>query len=188
MKRATIIAAILLSTLFVDMANASSYFKLLDPKHPIIGTGFNISPKNGLSTTETTDVALITHSTADGTIVPQSWQSWLPPESWVPLQVGIGGSLQGDFVVAPGMSVNISPIIAQNLLGWIGTSSNSFLQSLKVALSGSSQGQIRLGGTFLGTLVKGGTWQSPAQAFPGRGFLDIVGNAARLNFGVAWKF
>lgn len=167
---------------------AKHYFRLLNPHHLVIGAGFLIAPKTPLQTSSVVDLALITHSTQDGTIIPQSWQDWLPPESWVPLQVGFGGSFAGDAVGAIGTSANIAPIVASTLLHGVDKSSSGAAQAVKTALAGSDNGGIRLGGEVAGQICKGGTLQSAKEAFPGRGIGEILGNAARVDFGYAWKF
>src|SRR5438552_3585414 len=83
---------------------AGPYFHLIDPAHMQMSAGFLISPKTPSNTAGVTDLAIVTHSSADGTVVPEKWQSVLPPESWVPLQVGFGGSFKGEAIIAPGTS------------------------------------------------------------------------------------
>jgi hypothetical protein len=184
MKR--MIAAFLL---MVPMAaSATPYFRLIDPSHLQVSAGFLISPKNPSDTAGVTELALITHSTADGTIIPQSWQSIIPPESWVPLQIGAGGSFSGDAIVDFGTSMNLSPIIANTALRWINSASGGFLQGIKNALMGSQSGQIRIGYALEGKAVQGGTFQSWSGMFPGHGFGQIIGNASRIDTGVGWKF
>lgn len=173
---------------FVAPSYAGSYFRLIDPAHPQIGAGLLISPKAPLETVAVTDLALITHSTADGTIIPESWRSVLPPESWVPLQVGFGGSFAGEATIAPGTSANLSPVIAAMLLRGVDSNSSGWAKALKTALSGNGQGQIRLGGALAGVVVRQGAFQSAKAAFPGQGALDIIGRAARVNVGYAWRF
>lgn len=168
---------------------ASPYIRFMDgdPAHPSISTDFNIAPKNLKDTTGVLDIAILTHANRDGSIIPVSWRSWLPPESWVPFQLGFGGSIRGNAVISPGTSANISPIIAQDLLGWVGNSSSSWLQAVKAGLAGSGAAQVHLGVSLQGQIVNGGTWQSAKEAFPGRGIGEIIGNAARVNAGLAWK-
>lgn len=167
---------------------AGPYFRLIDPAHPQVGAGFLISPKNPLDTTAVSDVALVTHSVADGTIIPESWRGIFPPVAWTPLQVGFGGSLRGDATIAPGTSANIAPAVASLLMRGVDENSSGAARAVKAALTGSGPGQIRLGGALACTLTKGGAFQSAKDACPGQGPLEIIGNAARVSVGYAWKF
>lgn len=182
------IAIAALACLLSQAVQAAPYFRLIDPSHPIIGAGLLIAPKDPLNTVAITDLALITHSTADGTIIPKSWQQILPPESWVPLQIGFGGSLRGDAVIAPGTSANIAPVLAAALLHGVDSNSAGWARAFKSALTGQGPGQLRLGGAMQGSLVKGGVFQSAKEMFPGRGIGEILGNAARIDVGYAWSF
>lgn len=174
--------------LLASSAQASPYFRLIDPTHPRFGAGFLVSPKVPTETMAITDLALITHSTEDGTIVPESWQTFIPPESWTPLQLGFGGSFNGTLTIAPGMSANVAPILAALLLHGVSHSSSGAAQAVKTAMEGRDSGGFRLGGALAGVLLRDGQFQSAKAAFPGQGFLDIVGNAARVNVGYSWNF
>lgn len=180
--------AILSLVLLSMSASANPYFRPIDPNHPQVGAGFLISPKDPIKTMAVSDLALITHSTKDGTIIPDSWQGIIPPESWVPLQVGLGGSFSGSATIAPGASANLAPIIAANLLRGVDHSSSGAAQAVKTALVGSGQGYVRLGGALAGDIVNEGHFQSLKAAFPGRGVGEIFGNAARIDFGYSWLF
>lgn len=173
---------------FGSTAHANPYFRLINPSHPQVGAGFLISPKSPLDTTAITDIALVTHSIADGTIIPESWRSVFPPVAWTPLQLGFGGSLKGDAIIAPGTSANIAPAVASILMGRVDGSSSGAAQAIKAALAGSGPGQIRLGGALACTLTKAGVFQAAKDACPGRGPLEIIGNAARVDAGYAWRF
>lgn len=171
-----------------SLSFASPYFRLLDLSHPQVGAGFLIAPKDPLSSIAVTELALLTHSAADGSIVPASWQSVLPPESWVPLQAGFGGSFNGELTLEAGSSANIAPVVGSLLLRGVDQNSSGWAAAIKSALVGSPDGGIRLGGALAGITVKNGVFQSAKEAFPGQGFLEIVSNAARVDFGYAWKF
>lgn len=166
---------------------ASPYLRLFDPAHPQVGAGLLISPKTPSRTLAVTDIALVTHSTADGTIIPESWQPFLPPMAWG-LQLGVGGSFTGEATIAPGLSANLAPALAALALSKVDGQSAAWAQALKTALSGSSQGQLRIGGALAGIVAKEGHFQSAKAAFPGRGVGEILGNAARVDVGYAWKF
>lgn len=181
----TLLTAVLL--LSATIVNAGPYFRPLDPHHLQYGAGFLVSPKNPLDTTAMMDLALITHSTADGTIVPDNWQSFIPPESWVPLQAGFGGSFQGAATVSLGASTNMAPIMAATLFRAVDKNSSQFAQATKTALAGSPKGGFRLGLALAGLATKDGHFQSLNEMFPGRGFAAIIGNAYRVSVGYAWN-
>ena len=63
----------------------------------------------------------------------------------------------------------------------------SIAQAVKKALEGNGKVSVRLGGSLAGYWVRDGKFQSGKQMFPGEGFGEIMGNAAMLNFGVAWR-
>ena len=86
------------------------YFKLIDLAHPQLSAGALIDPGDLKETLAVTDVAIVTHSNKDGSLIPQSWQSLLPPESWVPLQVGGGGNA-GSYIMNIGSSYNFIPVV-----------------------------------------------------------------------------
>lgn len=181
-----IIALLLLG--LPQVAHAVPYFKFIDPNHPQMSAGFLISPKAPLDTVGVIDLALVTHKAGDGSIIPLSWQSIIPPESWVPVQIGVGGSFRDELTIAPGTSANVAPIIAANLMRSVDANGSGFASALKLALQGSAQGQIRIGGALAGKVVKNGQWQSAKEAFPGQGIGEIIGNAARIDFGFGWQF
>lgn len=183
--RTLLAAALLLTT---SCANAAwTYFRPIDPHHMIVGAGFLVAPHDPLNTTAVTDLALITHSTADGTIIPESWQSIIPPESWVPLQVGFGGSFSGAATLSLGASANVAPVLAATLFRAVDKNSNGLAVATKTALAGSPQGGIRLGLALAGQAANEGHFQSLNAMFPGRGIGAIVGNAYRVSFGYAWN-
>ena len=184
---ASVIVALMLCV-GVSKAEDQKYFRLMDISHPQMGAGVNFSLVDPGRTSATTDIALVTHSVKDGTIIPASIQPYYPPVAWTPLQLGLGGSFAGDFVGTIGTSGNLSPTLAAIMLRGVSKSSNPALQALKSALEGSSSGIIRLGFVFQGEIVRGGQFQSFQAMFPGEGFGDILYNALRLNTGLAWKF
>ncbi len=175
-------------TLLPAAANARPYFRLMDPSHLNVGAGFLISPKDPASTIAITDLTLVTHSVEDGTIIPESWRSVFPPVAWTPLQVGFGGSLRGEAVIAVGTSANVAPSVAALLMRGVDGQSSGAAKAVKAALNGSGPGQVRLGASLACSATRGGVFQSAKQACPGQGLLDIVGNSARASVGFAWKF
>lgn len=164
-----------------------NYLRPLDPSHLVIGGGFLLSPKALDKTYGVTDLALITHSPADGTLLPGFIQKYMPPVAWVPLHAGFGGSFRNEVIFDLGTSLNVSPAMAALLMKGIGTSSQPWLQAVKKAFECSGDVSIRIGGSLGGHLVKDGVFQSAKEFFPGQGVGEILGNASMLNFGVAWK-
>ncbi len=174
--------------LFAAPAFAGPYFRPIDPHHLQYGAGFLISPRTPQKTAGVTDIALITHSSTDGSIIPDAWQGYLPPESWTPLQVGVGGSFTGDALIGLGTSANIAPVVAGVLLHGVDASSNGWAAATKTALLGQSSSSIRLGVALAASVIQGGRFQNAKSSLPGEGFAEIVSNAARLDVGWAWKF
>ena len=163
------------------------YLRLMDIGNPIIGAGFLVSPKELDKTYGVSDVALVTHSTADGTLLPSFIQPYLPPMAWVPLHAGFGGSFRKEIIFDLGTSMNISPALAATIMRGIGTSSQPWLRAVKKAFECSGDVSVRIGGSLAGHLIKNGVFQSGKEMFPGRGIGEILGNASMLNFGMAWK-
>ena len=168
-------------------ALATPYFRLMDPSHPVIGAGFLISPKALDKTYGVTDLALITHSVVDGTIIPESMLPYFPPVAWVPLHVGGGGSFKGNVIVDIGTSMNISPTVAALLLYGVDNRSQGWAGAVKRVLEGSGSVSLRIGGSLAGNLVKDGAFQSAKEMFPGAGIGEIISNNSMLNFGMAWR-
>lgn len=170
-------------------AESHPYFRLFDAAHLQKGAGFLISPKDPKATFGIVDVALVTHSTSDGTLCDRvnPSRSWCIPESWVPLQLGLGGSFNGEATVAPGTSANLSPIIAATVLRGIDKNSSGWAQAVKAAFQAENGSGLRLGGALAGVAVRQGHFQSAKAAFPGRGIGEILGNAARVDVGYSWK-
>ena len=168
-------------------AQARPYFRILDLSHPQIGAGLLIDPRAPERTLAVTDLAIITHSVEDGSMIPESWRPVVPPIAWA-FQIGAGGSFQGEATIAPGVSANLAPSIAAVALRGVDSSSAGWARAIKSALTGQGQGQLRIGGALAGVLVREGHFQSVAAAFPGRGFAQIIANAARVNVGYAWRF
>lgn len=184
--RVLVLVLVILSACAVR-AMAKPYFRLIDLKHPVISAGFLISPKALDKTAGVTDVALVTHSSEDGTILPEFVLKYMPPVDWVPLAVGGGGDLRSNAVMDVGTSLNVSPAMAALLMRGIGAGSSPWAQAIKKAFECSGTTSIHLGVSLGGDLVKNGVFQSAKDMFPGQGIGEIVGNAAMLNFGVAWR-
>lgn len=172
---------------------ASPYFRLIDPSHPIVSAGVLFDPKDIMNTGVITNIALVTHSTRDGTIVPDKYQGILAPEDWVPVQVG-GGYAAGNGVISAGTSVNLAPAVASALLRKVNASSSPILQGAKQALScgystasGSNIG-FAFGPTLVAFPIRNGVILPINKWTDGSGFGRIVNNALRWQVQGAWKF
>lgn len=164
------------------------YFRPLDPSHIQQSAGMLYDPSGVNNSAGITDIALITHSMKDGSIIPESWQGLLPPENWSPLSVGFGGSLSGDAIVGLGASVNVAPQLGALLLRGVNESSPVWALAIKNAFLGKGNGSVRIGWAEVGTLVKAGVFQSAKEALPGQGPLDILRRAGRVEVGWAWSW
>lgn len=178
----TLVALILLVT---PAANAASYFRFIDVNHVQQSAAFLFDP-NGISgSVGVTNIALITHSTTDGTIVPLALQPYLPPENWAPIEIGGGGSFRADAVIDAGTSVNLAPQLGALVFARVDTSSPAWLQAAKAA---AGNGGFRIGWAMAGNIVKGGIFQSAKEAFPGQGPLDVLKKGSRLMVGYSWTW
>lgn len=172
----------------------AAYFRLLDVHAIQQSASIDIDPNGKVPTSGITDIAIMTHSTADGTIMPAFCRnSWCPPENHAFTLGGGGnvgftnGKLQGNSVMSGGWTVNAAP----QLLGWavqgIGNASAPWLQGLKSQILSSNGNGLRIGYSLDGNLVNNGTfiWK---QIFPGQGFGDILKNASRIKVGYYWTW
>lgn len=200
---------------FGSLAHAQTVISpALSPKadsHPyarVLGFGaplwksasFDIAPRKPLDTAALGSIGLITHSTADGSLCAKlNFGSWCVPESWVPLQVNFGGSFGATAYLGFGSSLNLAPQFGALLLQGVTNQSSGWAQAVKSAFlaDNPANGQVRLGVDFLGSIVQpydtsnpygpqGSRLVSLKEAYPGRGAMRILGNAARLNVGWAW--
>jgi len=182
-----IIAAVLL---LVAVPSHAAYFRVLGFGAPVQQSLSTLLDPFGLKdSAAVTDLALITHSTADGTIMPAFCQAnWCPPESWSPLAIGAGADLKGNKVINVDTTVNLAPQLATLILNKVGAGSPSWLQVVKSGLAGTSAARVRIGWGELGYATRNGVFQSAKEAFPGAGALDILRQAGRVDIGVAWTY
>jgi hypothetical protein len=169
------------------------YVRLVDLGHVQQSASVLYSPSNRFPAAGVTDVCVAPHSTADGSIIPQSLWKWLPPEDFCAFEVGAGGQWSpqqhGNAVVDAGLSVNVAP----QVLGWttaaITPSSERWLQVYKGAVTAApgSNVNIRLGVGEEAHVVNGGLI-AVNQMLPGRGIGDILNKNLVLKAGVAWKW
>lgn len=167
----------------------AGYFQLANPSHLELSAGFGISPKSPGNSAGLTDVGIVVHPRDPAnSIVPESWRSFIPPESWVPLQFSFGGNFKGEAVGGFGSSANLAPIFAGLFLRNADERSNSVAGQVKSFMLGHQSAQLRLGANLMGDWIKDGHFQSLRAAYPGQGFFDIIGNAARIDVGLGWTF
>jgi hypothetical protein len=181
-------------------ADSHPYFKVLGFGAPFWKSlGFDISPRSPLNTAGVASIGVVTHSTADGSLCRTlDLGSWCVPESWVPVQITFGGSLTSQAYLGAGSSFNLAPQVGALIFSGVSTQSSGWAQAVKTAFLAEdpSKGQVRLGVDFIGSIVQpyapdaygpqGSRFVSLKEAYPGRGPLRILGNAARLNVGWAW--
>lgn len=171
------------------------YFRFMDPHHLQLSAGTLYDLHGVAPLTYVTEVAIVTHSTADGSILsPKLQKLGISAEDWTPFQVGAGGSakivggrLKGGAVVAFGTSGNACPLV----LGWavsnVGPGAPLAMQIAKAAIlgDGTDYAKLRIGYVFQGTAIADGVFQSAKEAFPGRGVLDIANRSGRLELSVS---
>lgn len=174
-------------------AGATSYVRLMSASAIHQSARMLFDPNGIQPNVGVTDIAILTHSTADGSIIPKSWQSWCPPENWVPLEIGAGGNvgftggrLTGNAVIDAGTSLNIAPQIGSLAFNQVGDRSPPWLQAFKTAFLGYNGSGVSIGGGLAGNIVSNGIFQSAKEALPGRGFLDITKRASRVSLGYSW--
>ena len=186
--------SLMLIALCSSFAGATPYFRMIDLKHPQTDNSLVYAMSNGAFVGGVTDVALITHSNGDGSIIPERLQKWgFAPEPWVPLQVGIGGELSGNAFMHVGASANVSAFVAGTIINMIGGLSNPtakaigkfFTDGLEVAGAGTFGFSAGVG--IDGGFVHEGHFQSVKAMFPGRGLGQILENASAYSIGVAWQ-
>jgi len=169
----------LLALGLAKMGHASPYLRPIDISHPQVSAGAIFSASGIKQSVGVTDLALITHSTADGSIIPASLQKWIAPEDWVPLQLGAGGSFSGSAIVNVGSSVNIAPQIAALAIKALGKSSSPSAKSLQAVLSSPQSGlSFAFGPSWYLYPIENGTVLS---------FSKMQGKFG-LFVGAAWKF
>lgn len=92
-------------------AKAGPYFRLIDPANPHKVVGAFIDPINTENTSAGSAVALVTHSTRDGCLLPS-----VICEDWSPALAGLSYNA-GRFQFNIGPAVNLTPIAKQAVLG-----------------------------------------------------------------------
>ena len=195
-KLLTLVTVLGVCSLLALEAGASPYFRFMgmrrDPAtgemnlHPTVGNGFSVDPSSPKESAGISDLAIITHDTADGTLMPKVFQPYVPPFAWSPLTVWYGGSFRGQLNGGFGTSFNVAPAIANLLMSKVDGASSPWLIALKTAMTAESGKQLRLGYGFSGNMISDGRFNSLNAAFPGNGFSEVVGRASRIMVGIAY--
>ncbi len=165
---------------------ASPYLRPFDPANIYQSAGCGFDTTGHAPAACTAAVAVLTHDTADGSIIPWAWQPLLPPEDWA-VAFGGGGSFKGEAIISGSLTFNVAPQIAALAFKAVSASSPLWVQNVKAFAEGSANPSLRLGAGFYGTVVHEGHFQSFAAAFPGSGIVDIMNRSKRVEVGVAWK-
>ncbi len=108
--------------IFPNVALAGGpYFRLVGKDNYHVYDGALFSAKGGLDATQNTTVlALATHSTADGSILPDSWVKAGYAETWTPFVIG-GSEGGGHGTLNFGPLVNVGPQIQQLIFDVLST-------------------------------------------------------------------
>ncbi len=104
-------ALFLLLSLGGGAAKASPYFRLIDPARPQKVVGAFIDPLDLGDTSAGSAVALVTHATEDGCILPS-----VICEDWSPAVAGLSYNA-GRFQFNIGPAMNMTPLVKRALLG-----------------------------------------------------------------------
>lgn len=119
--------------LFPMLAQASPYFRIIGPGNYHVYDGALFSTKDLARTQNTTVGALFTHSTNDGSILPQSWVDAGYAEAWIPL--AFGGSFGGGrSTINLGPIFDFGPQLQHGLLGLLNWVAPNSLASFKTHL------------------------------------------------------
>jgi len=187
----------LLAVIFMAKASAQAtpYFRLMDVHHVQTDAITLFAVNDSRFVGAVTDVALITHVNADGSLIPQKLQDiGLIPEPWVPLQVGLGGDIHTNALIHMGSSVNVSAFVAGSAIKICGGIKNPTAKAIADFMTtGLDLGQeygvvgFSAGIGVAGNIVNNGHFQSAKAMFPGQGIGEILKNASTYSLGLAWK-
>jgi hypothetical protein len=175
------------------VAEASPYLRPIDINHPQTGAVSLYRVRDRSFLAGVADLALVTHSNADGSLVPTPLQKYIAPEPWVPLQIGFGGSVTKNAYIHLGTSYNVGAQLASSIIKLTGTSANPTARAVTdflgdgLVLSGGSTLGFAAGVGLAGQIVEDGHFQNVRAAFPGCGPGAILENAAAYSLGLAWK-
>lgn len=149
--------------------HAAPYFRLLDPGHPYKVVGAFVDPVAPGQTTAGTALALVTHSTRDGCLLPS-----VVCEDWAPLTAGLSINA-GRVYLNLGPVANLAPIAKAGILGILNlATAPERLQGLKGALApGEQPVEISFGPNLNEKIIEHGVvlplnkWQGRFRIFAG---------------------
>lgn len=192
MKKMIIALALLLIGL---NSSANPYFRPIDIHHTQTDAINLFKLSDGQYIGSVVDLALVTHSNADGSIIPQKLQDiGFLPEPWVPLQVGFGGNVHQNALIHLGASANVSAFVAGSIIkacgGISGPKAKAVADFMTTGLDlGAKYGIIGFsaGIGIAGNIVTDGHFQSLRAMFPKQGFGENLKNSSAYSLGLAWK-
>jgi hypothetical protein len=160
---------------FNEQAQAAPYFRLIDPAHPAISAGVYADPTGKDLPSYGSSVALITHSTKDGSLL-EAIQT-----DWSPLTIG-GGYGGGQAFMAIGPSANLAPAVKSLAVKALDIVAAGKYENLRQLLSpvpgGGPDINIAFGPALLLRPVEDGHMLAPG-LWKGR---------LRIFAGAAWRF
>ena len=163
-----VVAALLLMALAVR-ANAAPYFRIIDPLKPQISAGAFIDASDPGNSSVGSMLALVTHSTRDGCLMPS-----ITCEDWVPFAVGFAEK-NGKAIFAVGPSINLAPLAKSLLLRGFNAVTDSWSYAgVKASLGSESLDRQDISVSFGPALAV-----APLEAWKGY---------FRVFVGAAWKF
>jgi hypothetical protein len=124
------------------------------PSHPQVGARVLFDTKV-VARGAMTDLALFYHRANDqDSIIPQSWRdAGIKPISWSLLDLGIGKQ-SGEFILAAGPSMNLSPAILGPICSRLKASENATLRALGNVLDSSNGKGIAFGPKWYATPIR----------------------------------
>lgn len=162
----TLLTVVALTLALEIPASAAPYFRPLDLASPHFVAGAFVDPQDPGNSAAGSALALVTHSTVDGCLLPS-----VVCEDWTPLAVGLSVN-GGKVLVGAGPSVNLAPIFKAGLLRGLNalTAEESYL-GLK-----SSLGSVPISGPDV-TMSFGPAWVfSPTENW--KGYFRVFAGAA----------
>lgn len=120
---------------YIRISNAAPYFHVFDPAHIYKSVGAYIDPVDSGNTAFGTPIALITHSTRDGCLLPS-----IVCEDWSPLMAGFSVNA-GRLSFNAGPAINLMPTARGGLLYIVnGLTADNQFGGLKSVLAPSDSG------------------------------------------------
>lgn len=143
MKKITLVAAIIATTVAIAApAKAGPYIRVIGQDNYHLYNGALFTAKGGLSQTQnTTVIALLTHSTRDGSLLPKAWAEAGYGETWAPMVIG-GSMGAGRATINAGPLVNVGPQIQRGAVALLNLVTPDHLNNLKAILTPAKDAKI----------------------------------------------